>query len=242
MNTLLTELDGLSSRKEVYVIAATNRPDMIDPAMCRPGRLDKLLYVDLPNADERADIVRTIVRKVPLASSPSSTNSSASNETLEGLLHLARTRCEGYSGADLAALIREAGVLALHDTLKALDDSDSISDPSSASFPHPSSSSSVPSPVQVTLSHISAALEKVVPSVSTQQRRKYEALRSKFAGLPVRGGQGRRDHGGAGAGEIDLGVDGIGAGSGNDGALLGTDAVADADANERSSRDGAMLA
>lgn len=228
------------------MIAATNRPDMIDPAMCRPGRLDKLLYVDLPNADERADIVRTIVRKVPLAaSSPSSSNSSASNETLEGLLHLARTRCEGYSGADLAALIREAGVLALRDTLKALDDSDSILDPSSASFRHPSSSSSSApaSPVQVTLSHITAALEKVVPSVSTQQRRKYEALRSKFAGLPVRGGQGRRDRGAssAGAGEIDLGVDGIGSGSGNKGALLDAGASADTDAHERS-RDGAMLA
>ena len=47
VNTLLTELDGLDARKSVYVIAATNRPDMIDPAMCRPGRLDKLLYVDL---------------------------------------------------------------------------------------------------------------------------------------------------------------------------------------------------
>ncbi|TFK80300.1 AAA-domain-containing protein, partial [Polyporus arcularius HHB13444] len=63
VNTLLTELDGLDARKSVYVIAATNRPDMIDPAMCRPGRLDKLLYVDLPTADERAEIVRKMTRK-----------------------------------------------------------------------------------------------------------------------------------------------------------------------------------
>ncbi|KAH9930123.1 P-loop containing nucleoside triphosphate hydrolase protein [Fomitopsis serialis] len=66
VNTLLTELDGLDARRAVYVIAATNRPDMIDPAMCRPGRLDKLLYVDLPSAEERGEIVRTLVRKVPL--------------------------------------------------------------------------------------------------------------------------------------------------------------------------------
>lgn len=65
VNTLLTELDALDARRAVYVIAAMNRPDMIDPAMCRPGRLDKLLYVDLPRAEERGEIVRTLVRRVP---------------------------------------------------------------------------------------------------------------------------------------------------------------------------------
>jgi len=177
VNTLLTELDGLSNRKDVYVIAATNRPDMIDPAMCRPGRLDKLLYVDLPNADERAEIARTILRKVPIGSPPG-------DGTLDNILDIVRARCDGYSGADLAALVREAGVLALRETLKSLD------------FPDPISSSFTPlepevSPVRVTLKHVSTALEKVMPSVSVTQRRKYEALRSKFAGLPVRGG--RRD-------------------------------------------------
>ncbi|KAJ3050626.1 hypothetical protein HK097_008392, partial [Rhizophlyctis rosea] len=66
VNTLLTEMDGMSGRKQVYVIAATNRPDMIDPAMLRPGRLDKTLYVDLPNADERFEILKTLTRKTPL--------------------------------------------------------------------------------------------------------------------------------------------------------------------------------
>ena len=68
VNTLLTELDGLDARKAVYVIAATNRPDMIDPALCRPGRPDKLLYVDLPSGTERAEIIRTMIqtRSVPL--------------------------------------------------------------------------------------------------------------------------------------------------------------------------------
>ena len=61
VNTLLAELDGLDSRRGVFVLAATNRPDILDPAMCQPGRLDKLLYVDLPAADERAEIVRTLL-------------------------------------------------------------------------------------------------------------------------------------------------------------------------------------
>jgi ribosome biogenesis ATPase len=66
VNQLLTEMDGLESRSATYVIAATNRPDMIDPAMLRPGRLDKLLYVPLPPPDGRSAILRTLTRKTPL--------------------------------------------------------------------------------------------------------------------------------------------------------------------------------
>ncbi|KAH9902380.1 AAA-domain-containing protein [Cubamyces lactineus] len=171
VNTLLTELDGLDARKSVYVIAATNRPDMIDPAMCRPGRLDKLLYVDLPTADERAEIVRKMTRKVPLAGDPVATQ-----QTVDTLV---RERCEGYSGADLAALVREAGVAALKRTLGALDAMDSVE-------------SGVPQEEQrvlVSADDFALALDKVQPSVSVAQRRKYEALRSKFAGLPVRVGK-----------------------------------------------------
>jgi SpoVK/Ycf46/Vps4 family AAA+-type ATPase len=74
LSTLLTELDGLDARRGVFVLAATNRPDMLDPAMCRPGRLDKLLYVDLPAPEERAEIIRTLLAgsrtrsRVPLLS------------------------------------------------------------------------------------------------------------------------------------------------------------------------------
>lgn len=192
VNTLLTELDGLSNRKDVYVIAATNRPDMIDPAMCRPGRLDKLLYVDLPNAGERAEIARTILRKIPLGSSPA-------DGVLESILDVIRTRCEGYSGADLAALFREAGVLALRETFRMLDFSDSLG--SSSSSPESETSA-----VRVTLMHVSTALEKVAPSVSLTQRRKYESLRSRFAGLPVRGGRQDRHEGLIGRGADDGGV------------------------------------
>jgi ribosome biogenesis ATPase len=67
VNQLLTEMDGLESRSATFVVAATNRPDMIDPAMLRPGRLDKLLYVPLPPPDGRAAILKTLTRKTPLA-------------------------------------------------------------------------------------------------------------------------------------------------------------------------------
>lgn len=67
VNQLLTEMDGLEERVGVFVIAATNRPDIIDPAMLRPGRLDKLLYVPLPNSEDRLQILRTCCKKVPLS-------------------------------------------------------------------------------------------------------------------------------------------------------------------------------
>ncbi|BCS25631.1 putative AAA family ATPase/60S ribosome export protein Rix7 [Aspergillus puulaauensis] len=100
VNTLLTELDGLgSSRQGIYVIAATNRPDIIDPAMLRPGRLETLLFVNLPSPLERAEILQTLVRKLPVAF----------NGDLRGLAE----ECEGFSGADLGSLLRRAGYNAI---------------------------------------------------------------------------------------------------------------------------------
>ncbi|KAI9728699.1 MAG: hypothetical protein M1828_002805 [Chrysothrix sp. TS-e1954] len=93
VNTLLTELDGIASRTGVYVIAATNRPDQIDAAMLRPGRLGKHIYVDVPGPDERVEILETVMRGMPVES--------------EGLKEFAR-HCDGFSGADLAGLYHEA--------------------------------------------------------------------------------------------------------------------------------------
>lgn len=172
VNTLLTELDGLDARKSVYVIAATNRPDMIDPAMCRPGRLDKLLYVDLPCSDERVEIIRTLTRKVPLGIVGSG-NPLEFTRVRSGVEDLVRERCEGYSGADLAALVREAGVVALRRTLgsiEAIEDTTPAADESA---------------LRVEPSDFVRALAKVQPSVSSAQKRKYEALRHKFADLSV---------------------------------------------------------
>jgi ribosome biogenesis ATPase len=187
VNTLLTELDGLDARKGVYVIAATNRPDMIDPAMCRPGRLDKLLYVDLPSPDERAEIIHTMTRRVPLGTSSSSGDPQRVREAVKALVR--SPRGDGYSGADLAAVVREAGVMALKRTLGALDamEADSVG-PNGGEVR-----------ITVQVQDFEGALDKVQPSVSVAQRRKYEALRSKFAGLPVRAGKeedGKRVEGG----------------------------------------------
>lgn len=99
VNMLLTELDGLSTRAGIYVIGATNRPDMIDDAMMRPGRLETRLFVDLPGASERVEILRALIRNKPIPA-----------EVAE---IAALDACHGYSGADLESLIRKAGQRAL---------------------------------------------------------------------------------------------------------------------------------
>lgn len=102
VNTLLTELDGLSADRDgIYVIAATNRPDIIDGAMLRPGRLGRLLFVGLPGPDERVEICRALLRSLPRNIWP------------EGVAEFARV-CDGFSGADLESLVNEAGQMAIN--------------------------------------------------------------------------------------------------------------------------------
>jgi ribosome biogenesis ATPase len=101
VNTLLTELDGLSVRTGIYVIAATNRPDMIDEAMLRPGRLGTTLFVDLPGPEERVDILKALVGNKPC-------------DFTVDVANIARgEQSNGYSGADMGALLREATMHAI---------------------------------------------------------------------------------------------------------------------------------
>lgn len=64
VNQMLTEMDGVEGRKGVFLLAASNRPDIIDPAVLRPGRLDKILYVGLPSREDRVDILRAITKVI----------------------------------------------------------------------------------------------------------------------------------------------------------------------------------
>ncbi|TQS77347.1 MAG: AAA family ATPase [Methanomethylophilus alvi] len=101
---LLTALDGVEQLKNVLVIGATNRPDMIDPAVLRPGRLDRMILVGKPSEDARLSILKVHTRRMPLAD----------DVDLEELA----ARTEGYVGADLATACREAGLAAYHEDPK----------------------------------------------------------------------------------------------------------------------------
>lgn len=104
---LLTELDGIEPLRDVVVLGATNRPDLIDPALLRPGRLERLVFVEPPDADARFEILRTAAKSVPL--SP------------EVDLKALATDLDGYSAADCAALLREAALTAMRRSIDAAD-------------------------------------------------------------------------------------------------------------------------
>ncbi|EDU41823.1 peroxisomal biogenesis factor 6 [Pyrenophora tritici-repentis Pt-1C-BFP] len=117
VNQLLTQMDGAEGLSGVYVLAATSRPDLIDPALLRPGRLDKSLLCDMPDVEERIDILRAVTRKLHLA--PSVLESGPEGKNLRDIA----LRTEGYSGADLQAVVYNAQLEAIHDVLGDVDPS-----------------------------------------------------------------------------------------------------------------------
>ncbi|XP_016411345.1 nuclear valosin-containing protein-like [Sinocyclocheilus rhinocerous] len=153
VNQLLTEMDGMGNRQQVFMMAATNRPDIIDPAVLRPGRLDKTLYVGLPPPADRHAILVTITKNgtKPLLDS---------DVNLEEIAHDAR--CESFTGADLSALVREACVNALRVHL--------------SSRPAQTHTEAVKD-IQVSRIHFEDAFKKVRPSVSKKDQIMYEKLK-----------------------------------------------------------------
>ena len=152
VNQLLTEMDGLEERRGVFVIAATNRPDIIDPAMLRPGRLDKLLYVPLPTKEDRLSILKTVCRKIP-------TEADLDLKKIAFDQH-----CEGYSGADISALVREAQMTTLRSLVKKEEAVQNPDQTNSAAH------------AKVSMKDFQKAMTKVLPSVSKRDEALYRAL------------------------------------------------------------------
>lgn len=120
VNQLLTQMDGAEGLSGVYVLAATSRPDLIDPALLRPGRLDKSLLCDMPSHADRVDIIKAVSEKLKM-----------SDQVATRLPEIA-DRTEGFSGADLQAVVYNAHLEAVHD---ALGDKTSASDNKASAKP-----------------------------------------------------------------------------------------------------------
>ena len=105
LNQLLAEMDGLEDLKEITIIAATNRPDMLDPALLRPGRFDRIILVDVPDADSRKQILEVHLKSTPLEK----------DVKIDNLVK----QTEGFVGADIEGLVREAALVALRRDSKA---------------------------------------------------------------------------------------------------------------------------
>ncbi|MCC6045542.1 MAG: CDC48 family AAA ATPase [Ignisphaera sp.] len=140
VNQLLTEMDGIEALRGVVVIGATNRPDLLDPALLRPGRFDRIIYVPPPDLKARYEILKIHTRKIPLA------------EDVD-LVELSR-KTEGYSGADLEALVREAVMLALREDIK-------------------------PRPIE--FKYFIKAMEYVKPSLTRERLESYEKIQEELA-------------------------------------------------------------
>ena len=135
VNTLLSEMDGLEDLRGVVVIGATNRPDLIDAALLRPGRFDEVVLVPPPDEGARLDILKVHTRNMALGNNVN-------------IVDLSK-KTEGYSGADIEALCRKAGVIALHENIKI---------------------------EKVSKRHFEAALNKISPSTTSRTKEYYEEV------------------------------------------------------------------
>ncbi|GAW78947.1 cell division cycle ATPase [Plasmodium gonderi] len=107
INQILTEIDGINEKKTIFIIAATNRPDILDKALTRPGRLDKLIYISLPDYKSRYSIFKAILKNTPL------------NDDVD--IHDMAKRTEGFSGADITNLCQSAVNEAIKETIHLLN-------------------------------------------------------------------------------------------------------------------------
>ncbi|PIN78191.1 ATPase [Candidatus Woesearchaeota archaeon CG10_big_fil_rev_8_21_14_0_10_34_12] len=139
LNQLLAEMDGLEELENVVVVGATNRPDMLDPALLRPGRFDRILLVNVPIKEGREEILKIHTKNMPLSKDVS-------------ILDIA-ARTEGYVGADIESLCREAAIIALRKNMKA---------------------------DKVTKKDFEEAMKKVRPSVSKNDVQRYRKVEEDY--------------------------------------------------------------
>merc|ERR1711990_814729 len=104
LNQLLTEMDGMGAKKSVFIIGATNRPDIIDTALMRPGRLDQLIYIPMPDLAARVSILRAALRKSPVSA--------------DVPLDVVATHLDKFSGADITEVCQRAAKYAIRESIE----------------------------------------------------------------------------------------------------------------------------
>ena len=159
VNQLLTEMDGIQPLQNVVVIAATNRPDILDPALLRPGRFDRIIYVPPPDKEARKQIFQIHTRRVPLCTKKHVEEGKCKEEDVVDLDKLAEMT-EGYTGADIEAVVREAVMMKLREKLE---------------------------PGPVSMRHFLKALKKVPPSLTPDDIRRYERLARELKRMSIGG-------------------------------------------------------
>jgi len=159
VNQLLTELDGMGAKKNVFVIGATNRPEQLDAALCRPGRLDTLVYVPLPDESSRASILKAQLRNTPVAKDVD-------------LDYIASTT-HGFSGADLGFVTQRATKIAIKQAIAAEVEAQKEREANGDTAMDAEFEDPVP---ELTKAHFEEAMLAARKSVSDVEIRRYEAF------------------------------------------------------------------
>lgn len=152
VSQILTEIDGLEELRHVIVIAATNRPDIVDTALLRPGRFDRLIYVPEPDQKARAQIFKIHTKKMPLAADVD--------------LQLLAGKTEGYTGADIAAICSAATMLTIKEHIE--------------KYKTPEEAKKHADQLKVTMKHLQEALGKIKP-MSQQELKIYQKVYKGFS-------------------------------------------------------------
>jgi len=203
VSQLLTELDGLEELKDVVVIAATNRPDMVDPALLRPGRIERHIYISPPDRDARKEIFRIHLRGKPLEYEkddiekaisilkdeiedkkklkvltainpdkfeierlPKDIKDKIEEKLRDVLVEWLANQTNGYSGADIEAVCREAGMLAIRESVKKELSKEEVK--------------KLAGKIKIKKDHFKEALKKVKPSLTEEDVRRYEQIARDF--------------------------------------------------------------
>eukprot|EP00356_Strombidium_inclinatum_P014587 CAMPEP_0170493252 /NCGR_PEP_ID=MMETSP0208-20121228/13588_1 /TAXON_ID=197538 /ORGANISM="Strombidium inclinatum, Strain S3" /LENGTH=755 /DNA_ID=CAMNT_0010769151 /DNA_START=184 /DNA_END=2454 /DNA_ORIENTATION=+ len=160
LNQLLTEMDGAGGKKNLFFIGATNRPEILDEALIRPGRLDQLIYIPLPDQVARVGIIKAVLRKSPVAPNVS--------------MDFLASQCEGFSGADMTELCQRATKAAIREAIAAEEERKKLlqgeDDPMEMDDPVP----------VITRGHFEEAMANARKSVTEYDLTKFEQFRQKF--------------------------------------------------------------
>ncbi|CAM0955843.1 unnamed protein product [Alopecurus aequalis] len=158
LNQLLTEMDGMNAKKTVFIIGATNRPDIIDPALLRPGRLDQLIYIPLPDVDSRLQIFRACLRKSPVAKDVD--------------LNALAKYTQGFSGADITEICQRACKYAIRENIE----KDLEKEKRRKENPEAMEEDEMDEVAEITAAHFEESMRYARRSVSDADIRKYQAF------------------------------------------------------------------
>lgn len=166
VNTLLSEMDGLEQLNDIIVIAATNRPDILDPALLRPGRFDRIISVPIPEKKSRLEIIKVHTSKMSISKDVN--------------IEMLSEKTENFSGADIESLCKEAGLAALRRYITEKDVPEISEKSDTKTKKSHSKKTKYENRLEILHSDFEASLKKIKPSISPEELKKYQEVEEEY--------------------------------------------------------------